>query len=150
MRRFGGAPPLLSMLHKVLKQERACFKMTSISGTIPRIYVVDDEWIIAESLAAILSKDGFHAQAFHNPCQAMVRAIGQPPDVLITDVMMPGMTGVELTIACGRAARIAGSCCFRAKPAPWICCATRDGEDSISNSWTNRFIRCSCCSSYGI
>jgi len=74
-------------------------EMTSTSGTTPRIYVVDDEWIIAESLAAILSKDGFQAQAFHNPCQAMVRAMGQPPDVLITDVMMPGMTGVELAIA---------------------------------------------------
>ena len=72
---------------------------TSIAGVPPRIYVVDDEWIIAESLAAILSKDGFQVQAFHNPCQAMVRAMGQPPDVLITDVMMPGMTGVELAIA---------------------------------------------------
>lgn len=74
-------------------------EIASISDASPRIYVVDDEWLIAESLAVILSKDGFQAQAFHNPCQAMVRAMGQPPDVLITDVMMPGMTGVELAIA---------------------------------------------------
>lgn len=72
---------------------------SSLSGGSPRIYVVDDEWIIAESLATILSKDGFHSQAFHNPCQAMIRAMDQPPDVLIADVMMPGMTGVELAIA---------------------------------------------------
>lgn len=72
---------------------------SSLSGSSLRVYVVDDEWLIAESLAAILSKEGFHCLAFHNPGQAMVRAIDQPPDILITDVMMPGMTGIELAIA---------------------------------------------------
>jgi DNA-binding response OmpR family regulator len=65
----------------------------------PRVYVVDDEWIIAETLTAILTKNGFHALAFHNSSQAMVRAMDQPPDIVITDVMMAGMTGIELAIA---------------------------------------------------
>lgn len=69
----------------------------------PRVYVVDDEWVIAETLAAILSKNGFHAQAFHNSSQALVRAMDHPPDVLITDVMMPGMTGIEMAITLRRA-----------------------------------------------
>lgn len=80
---------------------------TSPESGSPRIYVVDDEWIIAETLAAILAKNGFRSQAFHNPSQAMVRAIDQPPDVLITDVMMPGMTGIELAVAL----RLAGQDC---------------------------------------
>lgn len=70
-----------------------------VAGSRPRIYVVDDEWIIAESLATILAKEGYRAQAFHNPGQAMVRALDQPPDVLIADVMMPGMPGTELAMA---------------------------------------------------
>lgn len=74
-------------------------EISALSGSSPRIYVVDDEWIIAQSLATILSKDGYNAHPFHNPCQAMVRAMGEPPDVLISDVMMPGMTGIELAIA---------------------------------------------------
>lgn len=66
---------------------------------VPRVFVVDDEWIIAETLATILNKAGFHAFPFHNSCQALVRALSSPPDILITDVMMPGMTGIELAIA---------------------------------------------------
>lgn len=64
---------------------------------------MDDEWIIAETLATILGKNGFRAHAFHNPSQALVRALDQPPDVLLPDVMMPGMTGVELAVALRRA-----------------------------------------------
>lgn len=65
----------------------------------PRVFIVDDEWIIAETLATILNKAGFHAYPFHNSGQALVRALSSPPDILITDVMMPGMTGIELAIA---------------------------------------------------
>jgi DNA-binding response OmpR family regulator len=75
----------------------------SVEPACPRIYIVDDEWIIAETLATILNKNGFHAHPFHNSSQALVRALSCPPDILITDVMIPGMTGIELAIALRRA-----------------------------------------------
>ena len=68
-----------------------------------RVYIVDDEWAIAQTLAAILVHEGLHAQAFHNPGQALVKAMADPPDILIADVMMPCMNGVELAIALRRA-----------------------------------------------
>jgi DNA-binding response OmpR family regulator len=68
-----------------------------------RVYIVDDEWIIAETLAAILNRNGFRAQAFHSPNRALVRALDQPPDILLTDVMMPDLSGIDLAISLRRA-----------------------------------------------
>ncbi len=62
------------------------------------VFVVDDEKVIAETLATILNGAGFIALAFDDPCQALVSARETPPDLLISDVMMPGMTGVDLGI----------------------------------------------------
>jgi DNA-binding response OmpR family regulator len=68
-----------------------------------RVYIVDDEWIIAETLAAILNHNGFSAHPFHSPNRALVRALDQPPDILLTDVMMPDLSGIDLAINIRRA-----------------------------------------------
>lgn len=78
-------------------------KKPSTRPAQPRVYIVDDEWDIAETLAAILSRNGFLAQAFHSPNRALVRALDQPPDILLTDVMMPDLSGLDLAIALRRA-----------------------------------------------
>jgi DNA-binding response OmpR family regulator len=70
---------------------------------LPRVYIVDDEWVIAETLATILTNNGFLARAFHNPNQALVRAMDQPPDILLTDVMMPNLSGIDLAITLRKA-----------------------------------------------
>jgi DNA-binding NtrC family response regulator len=62
------------------------------------VFVVDDEPVIASTLAAILNASGFQATAFNNPVDAIEAAERQGPGLLISDVVMPGMNGVDLAI----------------------------------------------------
>ena len=65
---------------------------------ITRIFVVDDEKIIAESLALILRKHGYSARFFLNPLEVLQAALLEAPDLLISDVMMPQLSGIDLAI----------------------------------------------------
>jgi CheY-like chemotaxis protein len=65
----------------------------------PLVLVVDDEKIIADTLSIILSKSGFSTMTAYDGVAAMQLAKDLKPDLVISDVMMPGMTGIELAIA---------------------------------------------------
>jgi DNA-binding NtrC family response regulator len=62
------------------------------------VYVVDDEEIIASTVAAILNHSGFRAKAFFSAEDAIRAVESGCPNLLITDVMMPGMNGIELAV----------------------------------------------------
>ena len=62
------------------------------------VMVVDDEKVIADSLAAILRISGYMVTAFYDGQSALQACIAAPPDIVITDVSMPGLNGVEMAI----------------------------------------------------
>jgi DNA-binding NtrC family response regulator len=68
------------------------------SCSVPRVFVVDDDMLIASSLAAILKLHGYSATSFTSPLEALGAAQASAPDLLISDVAMPGLSGVDLAI----------------------------------------------------
>jgi DNA-binding NtrC family response regulator len=64
----------------------------------PIVMVVDDEKIIADTLSIILSRSGFSTVTANDGRSALEIAARVKPQLLISDVVMPGMTGVELAI----------------------------------------------------
>ncbi len=68
------------------------------NGKSIRVLVADDERMIANTLARILSSSGFEAKAVYSGENAIEAARDLKPDVLITDVIMGGMTGIEAAI----------------------------------------------------
>jgi CheY-like chemotaxis protein len=64
----------------------------------PVVLVVDDESAIADTLSEILKLSGYAATSAYDAEDALETALLTPPQLLITDVMLPGMSGVELAI----------------------------------------------------
>jgi CheY-like chemotaxis protein len=70
----------------------------------PTVLVADDEELIADSLAEILNDNGYDATAVYGGPAAVETALRLCPDILLTDVLMPRLNGVEA------ARRIAAAC----------------------------------------
>src|SRR5271156_3970678 len=63
------------------------------------VLVVDDEAVIADTLAMILEQSGIRALVAYDGKSALEIANTFPPDLLLTDVAMPGMSGIDLAVA---------------------------------------------------
>src|ERR1051326_1988032 len=61
-----------------------------------RILVVDDEQIIRESISFILRKEGFFVSEASNGKLAYDKLVAEPYDLILTDLEMPEMKGIEL------------------------------------------------------
>src|ERR1039457_2926473 len=64
-----------------------------------RILVKDDEPQITRVLRAALSAQGYDVRTANDPEEALQVFREWPPDLVVTDLMMPGMSGVEVTRA---------------------------------------------------
>jgi CheY-like chemotaxis protein len=64
----------------------------------PKVLVADDEQVIADTLAMILNQSGFHARAVYSGEKALELAGTFAPDMLITDVIMADLNGIDAAI----------------------------------------------------
>ena len=63
----------------------------------PKILIVDDEPLNVKLLAAILSSDNYEIIRAFNGDQALKKANEEFPDLILLDIMMPGIDGFEVT-----------------------------------------------------
>jgi len=64
----------------------------------PRVLVADDEHVIADTLAIILNQSGFDARAVYSGEKALELAETFQPDMLISDVIMADLNGIDAAI----------------------------------------------------
>ena len=64
----------------------------------PKVLIADDERVIADTLAMILNQGGFEARAVYSCVNALEVAPSFKPDLLISDVIMAELNGIEAAI----------------------------------------------------
>jgi DNA-binding response OmpR family regulator len=64
--------------------------------TMQKVLIVDDDRLVADTLALIFGKNGFEAKAVYSADQALICARDFTPHLLLCDVTMPGRDGLAL------------------------------------------------------
>jgi CheY-like chemotaxis protein len=62
----------------------------------PRVLVVEDDPETRQFYSTALADDGFSIEQAHNGHQALDKALESPPDLIVTDIAVPGLDGIEL------------------------------------------------------
>lgn len=70
----------------------------SQNSTKPKVLVADDERVIADTLAMILNQSGFEARAVYSGEKALELAPDFQPNMLISDVIMADLNGIDAAI----------------------------------------------------
>jgi two-component system response regulator AtoC len=61
-----------------------------------RIFVIDDEAALGENIERMLRLPGVVVTGFVDPIKGLAEAVAHPPDLVLLDVRMPGMSGEEV------------------------------------------------------
>ena len=64
-----------------------------------RVLLIEDETNIAEAIRFILTRDGCEVEVLGDGAAALERLSGALPDLVILDLMLPGLSGLEVLAA---------------------------------------------------
>jgi two-component system OmpR family response regulator len=62
----------------------------------PRVLLVDDDAELLELLGDYLERDGFAVDRAHDGKSGAAAALSDPHDIVVLDIMMPGLNGIEV------------------------------------------------------
>lgn len=89
--------PLIEVFRRLPPSEKELIG-ESTNGRSKRVLVVDDERVIADTLATILRGSGYEAIAAYNAEDGLRQCAAVTPQLVLADVVMPGMNGVEMAV----------------------------------------------------
>jgi DNA-binding response OmpR family regulator len=89
----------------------------SAPATTARILVIEDDPTVAEVVSRYLSREGFQVEVSANGLSGLQAALAAPPDLLVLDLMLPGLSGLEILRRLRKSA-----------PVPVIMLTARSGE----------------------
>jgi CheY-like chemotaxis protein len=78
------------------KQERAAIAAGSAADTGETVLILDDDQLVRDLLVQFLSLRGYRAIGVKDGVQALSMVDQAPPDLILLDLMLPGMNGVEV------------------------------------------------------
>jgi len=61
-----------------------------------RIVLIDDEGRLLRALKRALESEGYEVSDFLDPTQALLQIISKPPSLVVSDIRMPGLSGLDL------------------------------------------------------
>lgn len=67
-----------------------------VAGVAPRVLLVEDEMLVRDMVRVFLERAGYDVVVFQSAEDVLDDASWCPADLLLTDVMLRGLTGVEL------------------------------------------------------
>jgi two-component system response regulator FixJ len=70
--------------------------MTPTDSSVPEVCLLDDDASVLRSMQYLLASDGIPVRAFNKPEEFLAHAATHPVPVVVTDIWMPGVTGLEI------------------------------------------------------
>jgi DNA-binding response OmpR family regulator len=67
-----------------------------VSDAPTRVLVVEDDRTVAEVVTRYLEREGFAVESVGDGHEALARADAQLPDLVVLDIMLPGLDGLEV------------------------------------------------------
>src|SRR6516165_2112817 len=71
-------------------------KMSAASGIMKKVLIIEDEQGLADLIAFNLEREGFHPVVALDGRSGLDKALADPPDLVILDLMLPGIMGTEV------------------------------------------------------
>ncbi len=98
-------PPIVSPVSKTTSRDKLAIKMTSQHPTralapdadpTVRIVIIDDNAGSLKLLSTALARDGLRIMTAQDPEEGLDIVFREHPDIVLTDLVMPGITGLEV------------------------------------------------------